>query len=172
MFHRTLLVVALIAANLVATSATKSAGAMPNAAFAHLSEAEQRHQFNRMLAEVFSKAHVPVAHITRMQAIAWCESRGRPHVLPTGDLMRNQSGAFVGFLQVAYRVHAQAINRLRHEAGMDVLQDVHAYIYFTLSLYQDDRRRGGNGFRPWPACAQKTQAMARPPRNTGRRHRT
>ncbi len=153
---RTLLVAALIAANLVVTSAARSAWALPNEELRELSEAEQRREFNRILAEVYTEAAVPRAHIERMQAIAWCESRGRPHVEPDGELMRNRTGSFVGFLQVAYRVHWPEIQRLLDEEGRDVLGDVREYVHFTLYLYRADRRAGGDGFRPWPHCRTNT----------------
>jgi len=162
---RTLLVVMLIAASLVAKSATKSAWAMPNSSLAHLSESEQRQEFNRLLAEEFSKARIqqsrrlvpiPDSDILRMQAIAVCESRGRPHVEKNGELMRNRNGSFVGFLQVAHRVHQHEIQRRLHEEGRDVLGNVREYIRFNLYLYLTDRQAGGDGFRPWPTCRNHT----------------
>jgi hypothetical protein len=168
---RTLLVVILIAASLVAKSAAKSAWALPNLELRNLSEAEQRREFNRILVEVFSEARVMHGHrsvpiprtdINRMQAIAWCESRGRPHVEPDGELMRNRTGSFVGFLQVAHRVHQPEIQRLLYEEGRDVLGDVREYVHFTLFLYLADRRAGGDGFRPWPACRERTQVRRSP----------
>ncbi len=162
---RTLLVAALIAASLVVTSVARSAWALPNEELRQLSEVEQRREFTRILVEVFSEARVrqgrrlvpiPRADINRMQAIAWCESRGRRHVEPNGELMRNRSGSFAGLLQVADRVHQEEIQRLLHEEERDVLGDVREYVRFTLHLYIVDRQAGGDGFRPWPRCREMT----------------
>jgi hypothetical protein len=160
--NRTLLAAILIATSLVAKSIATSAWALPNHKLTTLNEEQQRSEFNRVLAEVFSEARVPEAHITRMQAIAWCESRGRRHVEENGELMRNRTGSFVGFLQVAHRVHQPEIERLLQEEERDVLGDVREYVRFALWLYEVDRRRGGDGFRPWPACRERTMPRPRP----------
>ncbi|MBY0310137.1 hypothetical protein K2Q16_03265 [Patescibacteria group bacterium] len=115
-----------------------------------LGEAEQRTIVNHIIAEVF-----PRAAVARMQAIAWCESRGR-HVIENGSLMRNASGAFHGALQVAWRVHENDIERLRQQYNLQVRDNVRDYVHFNLILYQQDRQRGGDGFRPWPRCRVRT----------------
>lgn len=153
LLKRTLLVSVLIVASLVTPSTATSAWAMPNESLRQLSEAEQRTILNRIILEVF-----PRGAAARMQAIAWCESRGR-HVVANGSLLRNHSGTFYGALQVAWHVHQRDIERLEHEQHMQVRANLRDYVRFNLILYHQDKKRGGDGFRPWPRCRERTTSV-------------
>lgn len=134
-----LLVVMLIAASLVAESRAKSAWALPTTAL------PPDPALQRAVMEGLIRYYFPSGSADRIIAISICESGG-VHTRAQGELLPNREGSSArGALQILMRVHeANARNR-----GLDIKNNVLHYVQYARFIYDEDRRRGGNGLRPW-----------------------
>jgi len=138
--RKTLLVVALIAANLVATSTTKSAWAL----------SPERLPINALeraeLIIAIIRVHAPTPAIAeRMIAIASCEVTGFRHTLPNGHLVPNHRGSgAVGIFQLM-PMHIRAAKA----RGYNPERNLHDYVRVALSLVENRRRQRQELFTDW-----------------------
>jgi hypothetical protein len=139
---QTLLFVMLIAANLVATSAPKSAWALSPERLppSPLERAE--------LIIAIIRLHAPSRDVAeRMVAIASCEVTRFQHTLPNGRLKPNRRGSGAAGIFQLMPMHLRAA-RAR---GLSPERNLHDYIRVALSLVENRRRSREDLFTDWNA---------------------
>lgn len=122
------------------SATTSTSWAMPNGALPR-DPAQQR-----AVIEELIRSHFPPQSVQQILAVAECESTGLLHVRNDGELVPNQLGSSArGTLQILMSVHERAAR----QRGLDIRHNVHDYLRYARILYDENRRRRGDGLRPW-----------------------